>query len=665
MRLVVLFVLLVLLACQPESETSLFMTQLKRLEYSRSADLIQWNKLYQQHKDPAERLQLLSAMGKTHIERFAPFYLKVIKSAHSEALTNRALFALGQLQTASAAQALLHLPFDSLSSKSKSVFLLSLGRSCNKSALAFFSDRWKKGETGEAFWRALALCSRKKSGRLFSRRILADSSFYDDLTTDKAYFAYYAAQMKNLPALLRSLKDGKGLEQKYLLKTLNRLYKQQPLAFREALQNDSTLSADFYDTLRAFLHKQLSWQNKLYAIKLAALASDSLVRQPIYQLTNDKNIHRRVEAFKTLSDLSDSLATEAILSRFSIIKNSYLKGNCLIMLAKIQPQKAYRLIAKELGKGDIYYKGLLLEALGNLSNSLATATLKQYLRVPEPYLKVKAFELLDKMHKIRENDADLLLQSSSLACVYTALDWNLRRQRKLSKETLLRLFSNFNKSADFELQKALIDAYEAEGFTPDSGDVQTFLTNAGQPTILKHLSVFFPKALGPVIKDYNYLRYLPPFLAPDSLANWSASSVVATLNTTKGAITIEVFPAEAPLTCKNFITLANRHFYDNLSFHRVVPDFVIQGGDPLGDGFGGPGYMIPSEENSLPFNRGSVGMATAGFDTGGSQFFICHSEQPHLTGNYTLFGQVKQGMDVVDEIVPGDKILSVIISKGP
>ncbi len=99
-----------------------------------------------------------------------------------------------------------------------------------------------------------------------------------------------------------------------------------------------------------------------------------------------------------------------------------------------------------------------------------------------------------------------------------------------------------------------------------------------------------------------------------------------------------------------------KKYYDNIIFHRVVSDFVIQGGDPQGTGWGGPGYNIPCEYSPVPFVRGTVGMATAGKDTGGSQFFICHSEQPHLNGRYTVFGKVKSGMEVVDQIQIGDVI---------
>jgi cyclophilin family peptidyl-prolyl cis-trans isomerase/HEAT repeat protein len=137
--------------------------------------------------------------------------------------------------------------------------------------------------------------------------------------------------------------------------------------------------------------------------------------------------------------------------------------------------------------------------------------------------------------------------------------------------------------------------------------------------------------------------------------------VTATIHTAKGRVKIELFPQDAPITVDSFITLARKGFFNGLTFHRVVPNFVIQGGDPRGDGEGGPGYQIRCEVNARPYVRGAVGMALSGKDTGGSQFFITHSPQPHLDGGYTVFGQVVGGMEVVDRIARGDVIRRVEI----
>jgi len=134
------------------------------------------------------------------------------------------------------------------------------------------------------------------------------------------------------------------------------------------------------------------------------------------------------------------------------------------------------------------------------------------------------------------------------------------------------------------------------------------------------------------------------------------------IKTNKGDINIELLPDVAPFTVMNFLKLAEKNYYDSTIFHRVVSNFVIQGGDPTGTGFGGPGYSIRSEFSPLTYETGMVGMASSGKDTEGSQFFITHSATPHLDGKYTIFGKVTDGMDVVDKIMMGDYIEDIIIS---
>ena len=137
--------------------------------------------------------------------------------------------------------------------------------------------------------------------------------------------------------------------------------------------------------------------------------------------------------------------------------------------------------------------------------------------------------------------------------------------------------------------------------------------------------------------------------------------VHAVVTTSKGSFTMELLPSEAPLTVDNFVQLAQRNYFQGVTIHRVVPNFVIQDGDPRGDGNGGPGYQIRCEINQVPYDRAVLGMALSGKDTGGSQWFVTHSPQPHLDGGYTVFGRVVAGMDVVDKIARGDVVKSVKI----
>ena len=143
-------------------------------------------------------------------------------------------------------------------------------------------------------------------------------------------------------------------------------------------------------------------------------------------------------------------------------------------------------------------------------------------------------------------------------------------------------------------------------------------------------------------------RTLPPTSMRRRASSNPPVSTQVYIDTDRGTIQIELAVLDAPLTVENFITLARKGFFNGLSVHRVVPDFVVQDGDPRGDGEGGPGYTIRDELNERPYLRGTVGMALDWADTGGSQFFITHSPQPHLDAKYTVFGRVIAGMDVVD-----------------
>ncbi|MBK9291195.1 MAG: peptidylprolyl isomerase [Bacteroidetes bacterium] len=141
----------------------------------------------------------------------------------------------------------------------------------------------------------------------------------------------------------------------------------------------------------------------------------------------------------------------------------------------------------------------------------------------------------------------------------------------------------------------------------------------------------------------------------------------ATMVTDKGTMVIELFEDDAPGTVANFVKLAKSGFYDGLTFHRVIPDFVVQGGCPRGDGTGGPGYRIPCETDGKKqyHDRGVLSMAHAGRNTGGSQFFICHNRRntAHLDRKHTVFGKVIENVDVIDSIRQGDKILSITIEE--
>ena len=155
------------------------------------------------------------------------------------------------------------------------------------------------------------------------------------------------------------------------------------------------------------------------------------------------------------------------------------------------------------------------------------------------------------------------------------------------------------------------------------------------------------------IKDYAAPRLVAPTVSPHVF-----------LETDKGTIELELAVLDAPQACDSFLTLAREGLFSGTAIHRVVPNFVVQDGDPRGDGEGGPGYTLRDEINERPYLRGTLGMALEWADTGGSQWFITHSPQPHLDGRYTVFGHVVTGMEVVDRLQQWDVIRQIRIWDG-
>jgi peptidyl-prolyl cis-trans isomerase B (cyclophilin B) len=166
---------------------------------------------------------------------------------------------------------------------------------------------------------------------------------------------------------------------------------------------------------------------------------------------------------------------------------------------------------------------------------------------------------------------------------------------------------------------------------------------------------------------------LPATVAAMSTQQWEQAPEMAIdtdrtyavkMTTSKGVIELELYPEHAPQTVNNFVFLAGEGFYNGTVFHRVIADFMVQGGDPTGTGRGGPGYRFPDEVKGNPLRHEAkvISMANAGPNTNGSQFFITHAPQPHLDGRHTVFGKVTSGADVVDAISQGDELTSVSVS---
>jgi len=153
------------------------------------------------------------------------------------------------------------------------------------------------------------------------------------------------------------------------------------------------------------------------------------------------------------------------------------------------------------------------------------------------------------------------------------------------------------------------------------------------------------------------------YSSPPEMQIDTSKSYTAIIETEKGNLVLELFASDVPVTVNNFVFLAREGFYDNTTFHRVIADFMAQGGDPTGTGAGGPGYKFADEFTSHSHVTGALSMANAGADTNGSQFFICYTPQHHLDGHHSVFGQLTEGMDVLLQIKNGDVIKRIVIEE--
>lgn len=233
-----------------------------------------------------------------------------------------------------------------------------------------------------------------------------------------------------------------------------------------------------------------------------------------------------------------------------------------------------------------------------------------------------------------------------------------------AEQALVDAYDAAEPDPSYLARAAVLDALAEYGAEASTDTLRRALSDrdwAVRIRAAEHLERLAPGATHDDIRPAPGLRRVD--YASSELINPSVSPHVY-IETVHGTIEIELAVLDAPLTSENFMTLARQGFYDGLTFHRIVPNYVAQTGDPRSDSEGGPGYTLRDELSELPFLRGTVGMARDWADTGGSQFFITHSPQPQLDGRYTAFGRVVAGMEVVDRLQPGDRIDRVLVWDG-
>lgn len=410
---------------------------------------------------------------------------------------------------------------------------------------------------------------------------------------------------------------------------------------------------------------------RINALRALASFRDSGLASVVVPLAADRDIGVAVQAETTLGVLRGSAAIEALRTRLTSSVFA-IKRQALIALAQADSTAGVSAAATITADADWRWRSVAAEAFGAAH---ARDRLEAQLADPDGRVVAQALQALQRIVPASADSALLararvLITHADPAVRSVAADVLARHPSSDDVDLLVAAYSRAEGDPFNDARLSAVSALGAIAASSPTGRLRVatkFISVVPRPDdyLVRRLAAdtlpdtrdvwgaATPIATGRTIADYR-----------DVARRWLAPALGGTnphifLETDRGTLDIELLPAEAPLTVAAIINLVERRYFDGTRWHRVVPNFVVQDGDPRGDGWGGPGFVLRDEINPVRYETGSVGMALSGPDTGGSQYFITHSAQPHLDGTYTIFGRVVGGSTVLDAIGQGDRIRSI------
>lgn len=423
------------------------------------------------------------------------------------------------------------------------------------------------------------------------------------------------------------------------------------------------------DALRPLLEDPDA-QIRVNALRALASLRDSSVAGAVAPLVADRDVGVAVQAETTLGVIRGAAALEALRARLTSSVFA-LRRQAVIALAQADSGGGITAAAALTGDADWRWRSVAAEGFGA---ARARDRLEAQLADPDGRVVAQALQALQRI--VPATDTALLTRARALlahadpAVRSVAADLVGRHPGIDDVDPLVAAYTRAEGDPFNDARLSAVSALGAIAATSSSGRLRVatkFISVVPRPDdyLVRRLAAdtlpdtrdawgaVLPIATGRTIADYREIarRWLWPGMA--------GTNPHVTLETDRGTLDIELLPAEAPLTVAAFLGLVERRYFDGTRWHRVVPNFVVQDGDPRGDGWGGPGFVLRDEINPVRYDAGRVGMALSGQDTGGSQYFITHSAQPHLDGIYTIFGRVVSGVVVLNAIGQGDRIRSI------
>ncbi len=420
------------------------------------------------------------------------------------------------------------------------------------------------------------------------------------------------------------------------------------------------------------------WRARVNAVRAMRIFSGGTAGPVLFSLLADSNEHVSLAAFSVFNATPEKYLTddrEGYLKSvlFDSLRYSWRqRGEAAILIAKLSKARSIPQLIRFLD-GAPLFRSKIISALGETHSASAIPYLQKELFQKNPGTVSAAIEAYGQVI----TDKDEALQSEFCRHILPLFD---RRDVTISNSVVVALEdTSIRRSVRMECVSRLVEAFKNLK-SPDELEAKVEFTNlfgelksADAVAILQSAlhgdNRIAAEAAARALLKITGKNYDGEISVADKSTSFYTPGDFqlltryhsAIITTTKGKIAIEFRADAAPFTVLNFILLAQKHFYDGLTFHRVVPNFVIQGGDPLATGFGGPGYTMCTEVHpEALYSEGAVGVASAGKDTEGSQFFVTHCPTPHLDGRYTVFGYTRD-LDVVDRIQIGDTILTVTV----
>lgn len=659
-----LLVVLALSMFQGCEQQNPYLSISSKLEYSRYFDSKVFQKLFE-FKDKSEVLSAIRSAGRIQDPKSRDMLLSLLNNKDTDVI-RASIFALGQIPADSLSERkLITLGFsqhDFSINEEISKALGKMGTSLSQDYLLMElkSPQWKNREAAAI---ATGLIYRRKNEILQRTlpQIINIISSNDSASWAGAYSLFQTA----IPAYI--LESGQSLPkvnedtQVYLLRAVRKMLSR--LADEGLIKE---LGEKTYRSLVALAQKKVIWDNialmkqsknwrvRLEYTKVMGKINPTEHLDELIEMSRDIQFHVRIAAFEGLGAIENNFRVKKIISEGVNDRDANIAAVNIGNYALQNKNSALDSLKRWSQYGPVQKRTAAIRALSILDGPAVYSFLTELCKAKNKLIQIEAYNTLGEM-KLKKSEVFIAGLDSDNPAVISICALSLSNVGDNSSVPVLyNTFKRINNAATIETAQDVLNSLLKLNPGFPSTQLEEMADEDIPQTyniISRHLAkrgITLPRvdfAMGMKIYEID----------TDNLPR------KATIITNRGEMVVQLFPQSAPQNVANFYTLAKSGFYKGLTFHRVVSDFVIQGGDPDGTGWGGPGFSVVDEYSDRPFERGSVGIATAGKDTGGSQFFICHSRQPHLDGRYTLFGKLIKGYDILDEIEREDRIINIIM----